>query len=329
MGAVSVLGLGKYLPETVLTNDDICSFVDTNNEWILSRTGIAARHTLSGGERNTDMGLAAARIALAEAGLEPAAVTHVLYATCSAEETCPAAAFTLCAKLGVPGMFALDINAACSGFLYGLSLARGLVAVEPSARILLVTSEAMTTRLDWRDRSTCVLFGDGAAAAVLAAPGTEGAIATLGDIAIASDGRLGALLRVGTLPEKGRYEPGDPIGTEYYLRMEGREIFKHAVRNMSAICREVLERNALTVDDIDLFVPHQANARIIEAVNAKLGAASDKVFLNLNACGNTSAASIPLALAEAREKGILRPGMNVLVTTFGAGLSWGAALLRF
>ena len=329
MGAVSLLGLGKYLPETIMTNDDLSRIVDTNDEWIASRTGIRARHVLGKGETNTDMGLHASLAALVEAKLVASEITHILYATCSPDEICPASAFTLSHKLGVTGLFAMDINVACSGFLYGLVTARGLIAAEPSAKILLVTSEALTTRLNLHDRSTCVLFGDGAAAVILAGESADKGIARVQDVAVASDGSLGPLLRVGSLPEKGTYTVGDPVGPEFFVRMEGREVFKYAVRHMVAVCNEVLERNALTMDDIDLFVPHQANLRIIGAVGAKLGARDDQVFINVDTCGNTSAASIPVALAEAREKGRLLPGMRVLVTTFGGGLSWSAGLLQF
>jgi 3-oxoacyl-[acyl-carrier-protein] synthase-3 len=329
MDAVSLLGLGKYLPETILTNDDLSRIVDTDDEWITTRTGIRARHVLGKGEVNTDMGLRASLAAVGEAQLAPSDITHILYASCTPEDICPAAAFTLSRKLGVTGLFAMDINAACSGFLFGLVTARGLIAAEPSAKVLLVTAEALTMRLNWQDRSTCVLFGDGAAAVVLAGASAGKGIALVKDAAIASDGSLGPLLRIGSLPEKGAYAVGDPVGPEFFVRMEGREVFKHAVRNMAAICREVLERNNLTMDDIDLFVPHQANLRIIGAVGAKLGAREDQVFVNVDTCGNTSAASIPVALAEAREKKRLLPGMRVLVTTFGGGLSWSAGLLQF
>ena len=331
MQKMAILGLGSYLPDTVLTNEDLSHSLETSDEWITSRTGIRQRHLLSEGQHNTDMGLVAAQKALSEAGLTPSDLTHVLYATCTGEMVSPASACILCDKLGVTGAFALDINAACSGFLYGLVLARGLVAADPEAKVLLVASEALSTRLNWNDRSTSVLFGDGCGVAVLGADSASGtSLGLLLDIETASDGSLGSLLYFGGAPASGKcYVEGDSIGPEYFIQMNGRDIFKHAVRSMATISKDVLDRNNLTIDDIDLVVPHQANLRIIEAVGSRLGVASNKVFVNVDTTGNTSAASIPIALDDARCRGALRKGMTVLVSTFGGGLTWGAALLRF
>lgn len=331
MRNIAFLGLGSHLPEGVLTNDDLSRMVDTSDEWITTRTGIHQRHILAEGQTNTGLGLAASRKALADAGLDASAITHVLYATCTGDSVTPASACILCDKLGITGCFVLDINAACSGFLFGLVTARGLIAAEPDAKVLLVASEVLSHRTNWKDRSTCVLFGDGAAAVVLgAAPAGGKSIATLTDVECGSDGSLGPLLHFGDLPASGKpYALGDVVGPEYFVQMNGRDVFKHAVRNMAAISMTVLERNNLTISDIDLLVPHQANLRIIEAVGSRLGIPSERVYVNVGSTGNTSAASIPVALDDARREGRLRKGMRVLACTFGGGLTWSAALLRF
>ncbi len=332
MHTSSLLGLGGFVPDRIVTNDDLAAIVDTDNEWIVSRTGIERRHFLEPGQSNAGLGHEASLRALKDAGVDPAALTHILYATCTPDEGTPAAACTLSHKLGLKNIFALDLNAACSGFLYGLVTARGLLAADPGALILLAAVDTLSTRCNWEDRSTCVLFGDGAGAAILGGVNRSGdkRLAALEDIVVSSDGSLGPLLQFSHNRGPGvPYALGDAVGSEYFVRMHGRDIFKHAVRNMAASCRQLLERNGLSMGDIDLFVPHQANLRIIEAVGGKLEADPAKVFVNVQERGNTSAASIPLALAEARDAGRLRPGMRVLLTTFGGGLTWGAALLRF
>lgn len=329
MQNLAIFGLGSFLPEIVLTNEELSKSVDTSDEWITARTGIRRRHILAKGETNTDMGLAASRSALREANIDPSELTHVLYATCTPDTISPSASCILCNKLGITGKFVLDVNAACCGFLFGLVAARGLLAAQPEAKILLVAAEALSTRTNWKDRSTCVLFGDGGGAVVLGAE-RDGGLGLLVDVETASDGSLGPLLHFGDMLCPGEpYAEGHPVGTEFFVQMNGREVFKHAVRSMAAISKQVLERNGLTIDDIDLVVPHQANLRIIEAVGSRLGANPNRVFVNVDSVGNTSAASIPIALDEARRKGVLKPGMRVLACTFGGGLTWSAALLRF
>jgi 3-oxoacyl-[acyl-carrier-protein] synthase-3 len=230
-------------------------------------------------------------------------------------------------KLGMsPHVAAYDFNAACSGFLYGLLQVRALLAAEPDARILLVCGEALSRRLNWRDRSTCVLFGDGAAAAICSGR-QEGALARLEDVICATDGSLWDLIKIGGGSAR-RYEPGEAVDGDFFLSMQGREVFKHAVRNMTQICKDILARNALGVADVHLLVPHQANMRIIEAVRSRLDFPEERVFANLAEYGNTSAASIPLALYDARKQGRMPSGTRVLMTTFGAGLTWAAGLLR-
>lgn len=324
-----IRGLGVHAPERLLTNDDLSTLVDTSDEWITSRTGIRQRHILHDGETASDIGVTAARRALTEAGLEPGDVTHVLVATCTPDKLCPSTACIIAHKLGCGQVMAFDFSAACSGFMYGLSLAQSLLSAQPDACILLVCAEALTRRVNWQDRSTCVLFGDGAGAVALTA-NSGNAVATLQDVLCTSSSvdNLADLITIGggTAEE---YAPGQPIGEEFFLHMQGREVFKHAVRDMAAICKDILARNNLSVEQVDLFVPHQANLRIIEAVGQRLNIRPEHVFTNVESYGNTSSASVPLALGDARAQGRIRPGDHVLMTTFGAGLTWGAALLRF
>lgn len=322
-------GFGAYAPERILTNKDLESFVETTDEWITTRTGIRQRHVASEGENASDVATAAARAALADAGLDPRELTHIFVATCTPDYLSPNTACLVESKLGLAGLMALDFNAACSGFVYGLSLARGIVAAQPTAKVLLVATEALSRRVNWQDRTTCVLFGDGAGATVITADSPANANgAVLEDVIGTSDGNLGTLLTIGggtATP----YKLGDTVGPEYFVQMQGRDVFKHAVRSMANVCEDILTRNSLSVADVDLVIPHQANQRIIDAVTDRLAVTPDKVFMNLQNYGNTSAASIPLALADARAQGAIRPGMRVLLTTFGGGFTWGAALLRF
>jgi 3-oxoacyl-[acyl-carrier-protein] synthase-3 len=331
MQKISILGLGSRVPDAVLTNDDLSIRVDTSDEWIITRTGIKERHILAKGETNTELGAVAAERALADAHLTTADITHILVATCTGDYITPSASCLIADRIGVKGRFALDINAACSGFLYGLETAAGLIAAKPQAKVLLIAAEALSHRINWEDRSTCVLFGDGGAAMVLSADASDGGekVGSLLDIETSSDGSLGPLLNFGGLPESGPYAVGDPVGPEFFIQMNGRDVYKHAVRNMAAISAEVLERNNLTVADIDLVVPHQANMRIIDAVTSRLAVQEDKVYVNLPNTGNTSAVSIPLAFDDARRQGLLAKGMKVLACTFGGGFTWSAALFQF
>lgn len=322
-------GFGAYAPERILTNKDLESIVETTDEWITTRTGIRQRHVASEGENASDVATAAARAALADAGLDPSELTHIFVATCTPDYLSPNTACLVESKLGLAGLMALDFNAACSGFVYGLSLARGIVAAQPTAKVLLVATEALSRRVNWQDRTTCVLFGDGAGATVITADSPANANgAVLEDVIGTSDGNLGTLLTIGggtATP----YKLGDTVGPEYFVQMQGRDVFKHAVRSMATVCEDILARNSLSIADVDLVIPHQANQRIVDAVADRLAITPAKVFMNLQDYGNTSAASIPLALADARAQGAIRPGMRVLLTTFGGGFTWGAALLRF
>ena len=314
MTAIHIQGLGTYVPTKRITNVDLMSLVDTNDEWIVSRTGIKARHMLADDENGSDAGTEAALKALEDAGIAAEDITHVLTATCTPDYLCP--------------------SAACTGFVYGLDVANSILAGKPGAKVLLVGSEAFTRRLNWEDRTTCILFGDGAAAAVL----TNGDAGTpkrclpsaplLRDVRCGADGRQYPLLTVGGGTNR-NYKPGDPVQDDFYLQMQGREVFKQAVRSLSAVCSELLEDNGLTLEDIDLFIPHQANLRIIEAVGDRLKLGSEKIFVNLDEYGNTSAASIPLGIGDACAQGRIRPGSRVLLSAFGGGFTWGAALLEF
>ncbi len=311
--------LSAHVPETVITNDDLAALVDTNDQWIVERTGIRRRHRLADTENASDLALAAARRCLDEAGLPARSLTHVLAATCTPDHLSPSIACILAGALDAGPVMALDFGAACTG--------RAFLAQAPESRILFVCAEALTRRVNWQDRGTCVLFGDAATACVLDSAGGEGT-ARVEDVLCQSDGSQRDLIVVGG-GTSCRYAPGDAVDASFFISMRGRDTYKHAVRQMVQVCETLLARNGLSMADVALFVPHQANIRIIEAVGSRLGVGADRVFVNLAEYGNTSSASIPLALAEARAAGRIRPGDRVLVTAFGAGLTWGAALLRF
>ena len=329
-------GFGYAVPLKTLSNAELSMGSEISDEWIVSRTGISSRHVLDTGETGTDMALAATRDALENAGRSAEEITHIVYATCTPDACCPSAACTLSDKLGIKGRMAVDINAACAGFLNGMEIADALTVRSPSACVLLVASESLSHRCNRNDPGTAVLFGDGAGAVLVTgheAPrpatqndGPQGAIV---DVLLGSDGSKGDLLLISGGFSASPYALGDNVGPDYFIRMNGGLVFKHAVRNMTACCQAMLERNGLTQDDIDCFVPHQANLRIIEAVGARLGFGPEKVFLNVQKYGNTSAASIPLALGEAVQQGRIARGARVLITSFGGGLTWGAGLLEF
>jgi len=329
-------GFGYAVPLKTLSNADFAAASGLTDEWIVSRTGISCRHILDKGETGTDMALAATRGALENAGRTAEEITHIVYATCTPDACCPSAACTLAEKLHIKGRMAVDINAACAGFLNGMEIADALVARTPSACVLLVAAESLSHRCNHADPGTAVLFGDGAGAVLITGAQTpsptvrpdalHGAIT---DLLLGSDGGKGELLLISGGFSASPYALGDVVGPDYFIRMNGGLVFKHAVRTMTACCQALLERNGMTPEDIDCFVPHQANLRIIEAVGERLGFGVDKVFLNVQKYGNTSAASIPLALGEAVQQGRIRKGMRVLVTSFGGGLTWGSGLITF
>jgi 3-oxoacyl-[acyl-carrier-protein] synthase-3 len=337
MGICYLAGLGAALPDQTLDNHAIAELVDTTDAWIYERSGISSRHVLSEGEQITDLATAAARQALALAGQAPDGLTHIIGCTCTPEYLCPTTAAAIAARIGAPPVMAFDLNAACSGFLYGLNVARCIALAQPEARILVVGSEALTRKINWTDRSSCFLFGDGAGATIVGAErpdatrdaAQDAPVAVIEDVLCYSNGADGMLLTVGGGTHRGYVSGKTAVDDDFFIRMSGREIFKFAVRNMIGICRTMLARNRLALDDVDLIIPHQANLRIIEAVAERLPVESGRVFVNIRHIGNTSAASLPLAMAEAWRTGRLRPGMKALLVAFGGGLTWSAALLRF
>ena len=323
-----IRGFGHYAPERTLSNADLEKIVDTTDEWITTRTGIKQRHIVADDEAASDMALQASLTALEEAGIEPGELTHIVLATFTPDSMIPNTACVLQHKLGIKGQLCVDVSAACSGFLYAMQTARGYLALDPEARILVVASEVISRRTNWEDRSTCVLFGDASGAVVLTG-GDEAETPRVLDMMLAADGSLGDLLAVHGGGSAHSYKLGEPVGEEFFVQMQGRETFKHAVRNMTSICEALLEKNDVAKADIDVLLPHQANWRIIDAVGRKFDIPPEKVFSNIDRYANTSAASIPVALSEAVETGFIKPGNLVLLTSFGGGFTWGSALLRF
>ncbi|TVM32552.1 3-oxoacyl-ACP synthase [Oceanidesulfovibrio marinus] len=329
MSATSYInGLGRYVPPRAVSNADLEKLVDTSDEWITARTGIKVRHIAEKGQPSSDLAYEASKRALEHAGIEPGELTHVLVATCTPDSYCPNTASMLAHRLGVGTPMAMDINAACTGFLYSLEIARSLLCTYPDAKVLVTASEVLSSRTNWADRSTCVLFGDGAGAAVMTNKPTGELPFSVGPMQLRSDGQYADLLTIKGGGSATPYTLGETVREDFFITMEGREVFKQAVRNMAALCKELLEKAGMDINDVDLLVPHQANLRIIEALGNRLKIDRNKVFSNVQKYGNTSAASIPIALTEGIEQGILAKGDSVLVTSFGAGLTWGAGLLQ-
>ena len=324
----AICGLGHYAPDKVLSNQDLEGMVETSDEWITTRTGIKERRLAAPGQGTSDLALMASRRALANAGMEPEELTHIFVATLTPDTFCPSTACLLEEKLGLRHRIALDVNAACSGFLYTLQLARAVVALDPESKVLVAAAEILSHRVNWQDRATCVLFGDGSGAAVVSADNGAGK-AGIRDILLSSDGSLANLL---IIPGGGSAKPvelGGVVDEASFIQLSGPEVFKHAVREMETVSRAILEKHHLSISDIDVFVPHQANLRIIEALAKRLGIDMAKVFVNIDRYGNTSAAALPIALSDAMERGFIKPGHKVLLTTFGAGFTWGSCILQF
>lgn len=317
-----VVGCGSYLPERVLTNDDLARMVDTSDEWIVQRTGIRERHIAAPGEMTSDIGLKAAQAALADAGREPADIDLILLATSTPDNTFPASAVSVQAGLGITHGAAFDLQAVCSGFVYAMATADALLKSGAFKRALVIGAETFSRILDWTDRGTCVLFGDGAGAVVLEAQSAEQANGRgVLSSQLRSDGRYKTKL----------YVDGGPSSTQTvgHLRMEGRDVFKHAVGMITDVIEHTFKTTGITADDVDWFVPHQANKRIIDASAQKLGLDPKKVVATVEKHGNTSAASIPLALAAARADGRIKQGDLVLLEAMGGGFTWGAVLVRW
>jgi 3-oxoacyl-[acyl-carrier-protein] synthase-3 len=320
-----ITGTGSYAPVKVLTNADLERMVATSDEWIRERTGIRERHIAGSGEACSDLAVQAGKRALAAAGLPATELDMVLVATCTGDYLLPSTACLVQHQLGATKAAACDIAAACCGFVYALSVADAYVKAG-MRHVLVIGSEVMSAITDWTDRNTCVLFGDGAGAAVVSASdGERGILSTH----LRSDGNLNELIAV---PGGGsRMPPSQKTIAERMqcIKMKGHETFKVAVRNLEEIARETLAANHLRVEDLDLYVPHQANLRILTAVMERLGLPAEKVMLNLDRYGNTSAASIPIALDEAVRAGRIRDGSLVMLGAFGAGLTWASAMIRW
>jgi 3-oxoacyl-[acyl-carrier-protein] synthase-3 len=319
-----LLGTGSALPARVMTNAELASQVDTTDEWIVERTGIRQRYIAGEGETTATLATAAARAALADAGVEASSIGLIVLATATPDNTFPATATKVQAALGCNGCVAFDVAAVCSGFLYALATADSLLRTGMAKRALVIGAETFSRILDWEDRTTCVLFGDGAGAVVLEAPDADGTggLEAPGIIAtrLHADGGCHDLL----------YVDGGPSTTQTvgHVRMKGREVFRHAVVNLADVLREVIEDTGISVEDIDWVVPHQANARILDATAKKLGIAPEKVIVTVDRHANTSAASVPLALDVARKDGRIKPGDLVMLEAMGGGFTWGASLIR-
>ncbi len=336
---VTITGLGAYLPPRVVTNDDLSQTLDTSDEWIRQRTGIRERRIADPGLASSDLGVIAARSALADAGLAPEEVGLVVTATISPDQLMPATAARVAYQCGCLTAGAYDVSAGCSGFVFALAMAAGAVAAGLQDHVLVVGAETISRILDWEDRSTAVLFGDGAGAAVVSAVETIKGGGSSGRLAggpgrilgfdLGGDGSGADYLQI---PAGGSRLPASCAtvqARQHYMRMNGHEVYRFATRVVAESAARVLARCGRRTEDIDLFVPHQANLRIIEGAVKKLGIPEERVFTNVDRYGNTSCASIPLCLTEARAEGRLRPGDLVLLMGFGAGLSWGACLLEW
>ena len=316
---ISITGLGVHVPERILTNDDLSKLVDTNNEWILERTGISERRIAAEDEALTDICLPAARRALEMAVVEASTIDLLIVATVTPDMAFPSSSALIADTLGMPDAAAYDLSAGCTGFVYAIAQAHAMLAAGLANRALVVGGDVLSKILDWTDRSTLVLFGDGAGAVVMERVENGGFLG----FELGADGGGGANL---WLPGSGSRKFEDP---DKFVKMNGREVFKFATRVMVSSAEAILNECDKTVDDVDVYVPHQANVRIIDHAARKLGFPQEKTIVNVNKYGNTSSGSIPLALADAADDGRLEPGKLVLLTGMGAGLTWGSALIEW
>jgi 3-oxoacyl-[acyl-carrier-protein] synthase III len=325
-----IVGCGSYLPTRILTNGELAATLDTSDEWIVGRTGIRQRHIAADGELTSDLAAQACTRALDQAGIAPLEIDLLVVATTTSDDTFPATATKVQAKMGLSRAFAFDVQAVCAGFVFALSIADSFIKTGQAKTAMVVGAETYSRILDWTDRGTCVLFGDGAGAVILSAGTGDGSSPENSKWARApgilsthlhSDGRLRDILYVDGGPSS--------TGTVGHLRMAGKEVFRHAVSNLAAVAQEAVAANGLTIQDIDWVVPHQANIRILEGICRKLGLPQDRIVITVDHHANTSAASIPLALDEATSDGRIKRGDLVLVEAIGGGMAWGAALIRW
>jgi 3-oxoacyl-[acyl-carrier-protein] synthase-3 len=318
-----IIGCGAYLPERIMTNHELARMVETSHEWIVSRTGICQRHIAAEDECTSDLALKAAQAAMDDAGITADDIDLIVLATTTPDQTFPATATQVQAKLNMTRGAAFDVQAVCAGFLYALAIADNFLAAGQVETVLVIGSETYSRILDWKDRATCILFGDGAGAVMLRTANGDGNSSDRGVLSthLHSDGRFHDLL----------YVDGGPSSTQTagHVRMAGREMFRHAVVKLAEAVEEALEANGLTAKDIDWLVPHQANKRIIDGMARKLGLAPEQVVLTIDRHANTSAASIPLALCEAVRDGRIKQGHLILMEAIGGGLSWGSSLVRW
>jgi 3-oxoacyl-[acyl-carrier-protein] synthase-3 len=323
MTRARIVGLGKSLPEKILTNHDLEKIVETSDEWITSRTGIRERRIAADTVSSSQLALPAVFAAMEKAGISPTDIDLIICATATPDMSFPSTACLIQTAIGAADCPAFDISAACSGFIYGLSIGEKYIAAGAANNVLVVASEVLSRIIDWSDRATCVLFGDGAGAAVL--QGTEGENGILAS-RIQANGEYADFLMAGAGSASGYDGAQDK---SHCIKMKGNQTFKVAVRTMTEAANDILTKNGFTAEDIDLVVPHQANMRIIAAVGKSLGVAEEKVFVNVDRYGNTSAATIPIALTEAEEEGRLNKGDLVCLVAFGGGFTWGASLIRW
>lgn len=319
-----ITGTGSYLPEKVLSNKDLEAMVETSDEWITTRTGMKERRLAAEGEFTSDMGVKAAQVALEKAGIDATQIDLILVATISPDYVFPSTAALIQSALKAPQAAAMDFQAACTGFLYGLSMAKGFIESGMYKNILLIASEKLSSIVNYEDRNTCILFGDGASAAVIS---NEGAGYAIQQTCLGADGEVAQLLM---LPAGGCREPATQetvAAGKHYLAMEGKEVFKHAVRRMEAAAKECLVKAGMEDDAIDWLIPHQANERIIDAIAKRFGICDSKVYKTIHKYGNTSASAVAIALDELVTEKEIKTGENMLLVAFGAGFTWGATLL--
>ncbi len=322
----AITGWGMAVPERVLTNADLEQMVQTSDEWITTRTGIRERRVASEGESTSTLATAAGAQALARSGLAPSEIDTVILATCTPDRPFPATSCTVQANLGIPDGAAFDVAAACSGFVYGLNVATSMVKAGAARNVLFIAADIFTHYINWNDRNTCVLFGDGAGAVVLQP--SEEPLGMLSCV-LGASGRHEELMTVEAGGSRKPLTPERIEAGEQYVTMNGREIFKHAVRSMGESSLVAVEQAGITIDDVKVVIPHQANVRIIDATAKRLNVPQERVFVDIDRYGNTSAASIPIALVEAVESGAIVDGDHVLLTAFGGGLTWGSTVIRW